>query len=181
MRTWRLYGCAAAAGLGWVCTAGGAAPPAPAGAPFELFSASEAAVWNKNDPANKARFGTRELPQPGVPNCHDIPASAPQAAANPQINILAPTLGRPLAPPLDIDLQFVPAGSAAIKPETFRVCYVGFITMDITKRITDHVAISGQGIHVAGAQLPQGHHHLGMMIADSQGKIGSREAVFDIK
>ena len=181
MRTWRLYGYAAAAGLGWVCTAGGAAPPAPAGAPFELFSASEAAVWNKNDPANKARFGTRELPQPGVPSCHDIPASAPQAAANPQINILAPTLGRPLAPPLDIDLQFVPAGSAAIKPETFRVCYVGFITMDITKRITDHVAISGQGIHVAGAQLPQGHHHLVMMIADSQGKIGSREAVFDIK
>jgi hypothetical protein len=182
MSTWRLYGCAAAAGLVLVCAAGGATPPAPAGAPFELFSASEAAAWNKNDPANKERYGTRELPQPGVPSCHDIPGSAAQGAANPQINVLAPTLGKPLAPPLDIDLQFVPAAAgAAIRPETFRVCYVGFITMDITKRITDHVAISVQGIHVAGAQLPQGHHHLVMMIADSQGKIGSRDAVFDIK
>jgi hypothetical protein len=46
---------------------------------------------------------------------------------------------------------------------------------------TDRVAISAQGIHVAGAKLPQGHHHLVMRIADSQGKIGSREAVFDIR
>jgi hypothetical protein len=53
--------------------------------------------------------------------------------------------------------------------------------MDITKRITDHVAISAQGLHVAGAQLPHGHHHLVMLIADQQGKIGSREAVFDIQ
>ena len=156
-----------------------AAPPAAA--TFELFSASEAADWNAKDPANKARYGSRELPQPGVPNCHDIPANSAQSAGGPQINILAPALGKPLAPPLDIDLQFVPASSVAIKPETFRVCYVGFITMDITKRIPDHVAISAQGVHVAGAQLPQGHHHLVMMIADSQGKIGSREAVFDIK
>ena len=156
-----------------------AAPPA--NATFEVFSAAEAAQWNLEDPANKARYGTRELPQPGVPNCHDIPANSPQSAAGPQINILAPQLGKPLSPPLDIDLQFVPAASVAIKPETFRVCYVGFVTMDITKRITDHVAISAQGIRVAGAQLPHGHHHLVMMIADSQGKIGSRDAVFDIK
>jgi hypothetical protein len=180
MSTRVLYGCAAAAGLVLVGAASGAAPPA--GTPFELFSASEAAAWNKNDPANKARYSTRELPQPGVPSCRDIPGSAPQGGLNPQINILAPTLGKPLAPPLDIDLQFVPAAAgSAIKPETFRVCYVGFITMDITKRITDHVAISAQGIHVAGAQLPQGHHHLVMMIADSEGKIGSRAADFEIR
>ena len=179
MSTRLLHGGAVAAGVAWICLARGATPPV--GASFELFSASEAAAWNSNDPANKARYSTRELPQPGVPSCHAIPGSSPQGAANPQINILAPALGKPLAPPLDIDLQFVPAASAAIKPETFRVCYVGFITMDITKRITDHVAISAQGIHVAGAQLPQGHHHLVMLIADQQGKIGSREAVFDIK
>jgi hypothetical protein len=173
-----LYGCAIAA-LGLRCVAGVAAPPS--NATFELFSASEAAAWNKEDPAGKARYGTRELPQPGIPSCHAIPAAAAQGAANPQINILAPALGKPLAPPLDIDLQFVPAATAAIKPETFRVCYVGFVTMDITKRITDHVAISAQGLHVAGAQLPHGHHHLVMLIADQQGKIGSREAVFDIQ
>ena len=46
--------------------------------------------------------------------------------------------------------------------------------------ITDHVVISAEGLHVAGAQLPRGHHHLVMLIADQQGQIGSRDAVFDI-
>ena len=54
----------------------------------------------------------------------------------------------------------LPAGTAAIRPETFRVCYMGFLTMDITQRITDRVAVSPTGIKVTGAQLPSGHHHL---------------------
>jgi hypothetical protein len=173
-----IHGSAITVLLGLQCSSSIAAPPS--GTPFELFSASEAAAWNAHNPNDRAAYSARDLHAPGVPSCHDIPASS-QSDLIPQIKIVAPTLGKPLAAPLDIDLQFLPAASAAIKPDTFRVCYVGFITMDITKRITDHVAISAQGIHVAGAQLPQGHHHLVMLIADSQGKIGSREAVFDIK
>jgi hypothetical protein len=33
---------------------------------------------------------------------------------------------------------------------------------------------------VSGAQMPQGHHRLLMIIADERGRLGRREAVFDI-
>lgn len=70
-----------------------------------------------------------------TPTCHSIPTASVTASDAPQINILAPTLGRPLVSPLDIEVQFVPATSnAAVRADTFRVCYVGFLTVDITKR-----------------------------------------------
>jgi hypothetical protein len=160
--------------IGVGLTAAHAAPPVT----LELFSADEAAAWNTPGNAPKEAYRQRELREPGVPSCHAIPSAAVGA---PQIKIVAPTLDKTLAAPLDIDLKFLPTDNAAIKPETFRVCYVGFLVMDITKRITDHVTVSAEGLHVAGAQLPSGHHHLVMMIADQQGAIGSRDAVFDIK
>jgi hypothetical protein len=124
----------------------------------KLFSASEAAAWNAHNPNDRAAYSARDLHAPGVPSCHDIPASSSQSELIPQIKIVAPTLGKPLAAPLDIELQFLP----------------------VAKRITDHVTLSAQGLHVAGAQLPHGHHHLVMLIADQRGQIGSRDAIFDI-
>jgi hypothetical protein len=172
------YGSAIATLLLFLSHTSAAAPPG--GPTFELFSSSEAAAWNAHTDNDTAASRTRDLHAPGVPSCHDIPSSAAQNTLLPQIKIVAPALGKPLAAPLDIDLQFLPAASASIKPDTFRVCYVGFVTMDITKRITDHVSVSAQGLHVSGAELPRGHHHLVMLIADQQGQIGSRDAIFDI-
>jgi len=60
------------------------------------------------------------------------------------------------------------------------VCYVGLVTMDLTKRITDRVTVSEKGLHVTGAQLPRGRHHLLLLIADQRGRLGRREAVLDI-
>jgi hypothetical protein len=163
------------------------APAAPlgvgvgVGTTFDLVTASEVNAWNTVRPKDSAEFSTRELRQEGVPSCHSIPDNSALAEGNPQIKILAPALGKPLIAPIDIDLQFVPAGVTAIRPETFRVCYMGFLTVDITKRITDRITVSAQGLHVAGAQLPQGHHHLMMLIADQQGHMGRREATFDIQ
>ena len=118
----------------------------------------------------------------GTPTCHPIPTASVTASDAPQINILAPTLGRPLVSPLDIEVQFVPATSnAAVRADTFRVCYVGFLTVDITKRITDHVTVSPNGLHVSGAQLPHGHHQLVMLISDQDGRIGRRYLTFDIQ
>jgi hypothetical protein len=117
-----------------------------------------------------------------TPTCHSIPAASVTASDAPQINILTPTLGRPLVSPLDIDVQFVPATSnAAVRADTFRVCYVGFLTVDITKRITDRVIVSPNGLHVSGAQLPHGHHRLIMLISDQDGRIGRRCLTFDIQ
>jgi hypothetical protein len=148
---------------------------------FELFSASEAATWNTpGAAAPKENFRQRELREPGVPSCHAIPPDT-GSSHNPGIEIVAPTLDKPLTAPLDIDVKFRPAGNAPIRPDTFRVCYVGFLVMDITRRVTDHVTVSEDGLHVTGAQLPRGHHHLVMLVADKEGAIGGRDAVFDIQ
>jgi hypothetical protein len=61
------------------------------------------------------------------------------------------------------------------------VCYVGFLIVDITKRITDRVTVSPSGVHVSRAQLPHGHHHLVLLISDQDGRIGRRDATFDIQ
>jgi hypothetical protein len=173
---------------GWVIVAAGSAGPSwaadpPAGtvaasAAFDLVTEGEAAAWNTTQPKELKDFSTRDLGEDNTaPTCHSTPNND---ADNPQIRILAPTLGKVLTAPLDINLQFIPTGSAAIRPDTFRVCYMGLITMDITKRITDRVTVSEKGLHVTGAQLPRGHHRLVLLVADQRGRLGRREAVFDI-
>jgi hypothetical protein len=52
--------------------------------------------------------------------------------------------------------------------------------MDITKRITDRVTVSEQGLRVTGAQLPRGHHRLLLLIADQRGRLARREASFNV-
>ncbi len=155
-----------------------AAAPAPAGGTFDLVTESEAQSWGTIGPAEATDFKTRDLSADnGRPTCASI---ADNDADNPQIKITQPTLEKPLITPVDIDLKFIQAGSAPIRPETFRVCYVGRVTMDITKRITDRAAVSAQGLHVTGAQLPRGHHRLLLLIADERGRLARREAVFNV-
>ena len=173
--------CRAAAILlaGWA-SAGFAQAPATAagGAFFELVTESEAAAWNTTKPKESADFKTRDLSEDnGAPSCR---STADNDADNPKIKIVAPILEKPLLMPIDIDLQFVPVGGAHIRPETFRVCYLGMVTMDITKRITDRVTVSEQGLHVTGAQLPHGHHRLLLLIADQRGRLARHEAVFNV-
>jgi hypothetical protein len=155
--------------------------PAATSAPnFDLVTAAEASSWNSPSAKPDDSAQVRELPKPGVPSCR-ANRDAGGGPDGPQITIAAPPLDKPLNAPLDIDVKFVQSGSAPIRADTFRVCYLGFVTMDITQRITEHVTVSSQGLHVAGANLPQGHHHLLMLIADEQGRLGRREASFDIR
>ena len=152
--------------------------PSLAADTFDLLTESEATAWNAVQPKESKDFSTRDLRDDNsAPTCHSTPDND---ADNPQIRIVAPPLGRPLTAPLDIDIQFVPTTSAPIRPDTFLVCYVGLVTMDLTKRITDRVTVSEKGLHVSGAQLPRGRHHLLLLIADQRGRLGRREAVLDI-
>ena len=148
---------------------GSAAAPAQLAATFDLVTEGEAATWNSARPNDSAEFRTRDLSEDnGTPSCR---SSADNDADNPKIRIVAPVLAKPLMMPIDIDLLFVPVGSTHIRPETFRVCYLGLVTMDITKRITDRVTVSEQGLHVSGAQLPHGHHRLLLLVADQRGRL----------
>ncbi len=157
---------------------GPAAAPAQLKATFDLVTESEAAAWNSTRPKDSAQFDTRDLSEDnGTTSCR---STADNDADNPKIRIVAPVLAKPLIMPIDIDLQFVPVRSTHIRAETFRVCYLGSVTMDITKRITDRVAVSEQGLHVSGAELPHGHHRLLLLIADERGRLARQEAVFNV-
>ncbi len=164
--------------------AAAAEPPAPTAtattaATFDLFTANEAATWNTTKPRGLDDFKTRELRDDGsAPTCRSAPDNE---AENPAIKILEPPLDKPLAAPIDINLQFVPTSSAPIRPDTFRVCYLGLVTMDITKRVTDRVAVTAQGIHVTGAKLPSGRHKLLLIVADERGRLARNEADFYIQ
>jgi hypothetical protein len=155
-----------------------AADPPSSAATFDLVTEGEAVTWNAGQPQEPKDFNTRDLrDDDSAPTCHSTPDND---ADNPQVRILAPPLGRPLTAPLDIAVQFVPTGSAPIRPDTFRVCYVGMVTMDLTKRITDRVTVSEKGLHVTGVQLPRGRHHLWLLVADEHGRLGRRDVVLDI-
>jgi hypothetical protein len=174
----RVWGAGVAAVAAWVIIVAGGAGVVAAEATFDLLTDSEATLWNTTRPKEPKEFSTRDLSEDNsAPTCY---STSDNDADNPQIRILSPALGKLLTGPLDIDLQFVPTGSAPIRPDTFRVCYIGLITMDLTKRITDRVTVSEKGLRVTGAQLPHGRHHLLLLIADQRGRLGRREAVLDI-
>ena len=155
-----------------------AAAPAPGGGTFDLVTEGEAQSWSTVGPTEATDFKTRDLSADnGRPTCSSI---ADNDADNPQIKITQPTIEKPLISPVDIELKFVQAGSAPIRPETFRVCYMGLVRMDITKRITDRAAVSAQGLRVTGAQLPRGHHRLLLLVADERGRLARREVVFNV-
>jgi hypothetical protein len=153
-------------------------PPAPAAPAFDLVTESEAAKWNGTAPPPSSEFRGREFnADDASPNCR---STADNEAENPRIRVLAPTLEKPLIAPIDIDLEFIRAGSAQIRPETLRVCYVGAVTMDITRRITDRGTVTEHGLHVSGVQLPHGRHHLVLIIADERGRLARRDAEFNV-
>jgi hypothetical protein len=162
------------AGLAGLAFAADSAPPAGA---FDLVTENEVTAWN-SAPKETTDFQTRDPNEDnGSPTCH---STANNDADNPKIRIVAPTIEKPLIAPFDIELQFSQAGSSPIRPETLRVCYVGIVTMDITKRITDRATVSESGLRVTGAQLPRGHHRLLLLIADQRGRLARREAVFNV-
>lgn len=170
-------------GAGVILSAGSAiaqtaALQSPAKGTFDLVTESEAQSWTTVGPSEPTDFKTRDFSEDnGRPTCS---STANNDADNPQIKIMEPTIEKPLIAPIDLDLKFIQAGSSPIRPETFRVCYIGLVSMDITKRITDRAAVSPQGVRVTGAQLPRGHHRLVLLVADQRGRLARREAVFNV-
>ncbi len=154
------------------------AAPAAAGAAFDLATESEAESWSTDQPKDPTDFNTRELLEAGAtPTCRSV---SDNDADNPRIKLIAPTVEKPLIAPFDIEVLFLQAGSSRIRPETFRVCYLGSVSMDITKRLTDRAAVSEKGLRVAGARLPHGHHRLLFLVADQRGRLARLEALFNV-
>lgn len=139
---------------------------------FELISPTELKDWMQRGEQREQRTFT---------GCSSQDDSSKGTRDLPQIKVVKPSGAKPLAAPIDIDLDFVPGPDAKIRPDTFKVCYLaGFFTMDITDRVERQAKVSADGLHVVGAQLPHGHHHLILMIQDDKGRQGQQDVSFDV-
>lgn len=78
-----------------------------------------------------------------------------------------------------IELAFVPAQNAAIVPASFRA-YYGAFKLDITERLVKEVRVSTKGLTVERAAIPSGSHRLVLQVADTQGRVGTRDLRFTV-
>jgi hypothetical protein len=141
--------------------------------PFVLISPLELRDWI-------AKGQQRE--QRGFNGCNSQTSSSNESQDTPQIKIIKPSGVKPVTAPIDIDLDFVAGPDAKIRPDTFKVCYLtGFFTMDITDKVERQAQVSVNGVHVVGAQLPHGHHHLLLLIQDDKGRHGEQDVSFDVR
>jgi hypothetical protein len=98
---------------------------------------------------------------------------APPAAA-PVIDWEAPKLDQPVKSPVSIRIAFKPAPGAEIVPDSFKVLY-GFLKIDVTARILEHVHPTREGLSVDEAAIPQGRHNFILQVRDTQERQGETD------
>jgi hypothetical protein len=162
---------------------GTASPPSPAlseevGGPmrsFTLVSAEDIQQWEA-----EARLEQRSksIAEPQAAGCAS--KSSTTAAEAPVIAIVHPEMERAIHSPVDVELSFSASPGSRIVPTTFRVCYVGLFTVDITDRLVGHSTVSGVGLKAYGAALPSGTHRLRLFIADDSHRIGVKDVEFHV-
>ena len=84
----------------------------------------------------------------------------------PRIEVVSPSVDRPVPSPVNIRLRFLPEDGAVILPDTFKVAY-GWLGLDITDRIRQHATITADGLVADNAELPKGTHDLTLSVSDS--------------
>ncbi len=99
-------------------------------------------------------------------------------APGPEIIIRSPKNGKTYKQPLEIDMSFVPSGNIPVSIETFRVVYVKFFEIDITKRVKQY--IREKGVRVPKADIPKGEHTLKIFLSDEKGNVTSKKLTFNV-
>lgn len=102
------------------------------------------------------------------------------ALGAPVIELLAPTVGRAITPPIDIRLRWSGSDGVAIDPSSVKVRY-GRLGIDITSRVLAAAKVDAGGIEAPGARLPAGEHRLAVEVADMQRRLGRREFVVEVR
>jgi hypothetical protein len=95
----------------------------------------------------------------------------------PRIDVLAPAIDRAISSPFPVQLRFVPSEGAQIVRDSFRALY-GVLKLDITRRLVEHARFDADGLALAQAPVPSGHHRLFLSVADSAGHSASRRLDF---
>jgi hypothetical protein len=126
---------------------------------FELVTAAEAA----RDRAAPEAPATRSMPHPAAP----------------RIELLAPSIGKPLPSPMDIRLRWSAVEGATIDTASVRVKY-GRLGIDVTERVLGAARVSQTGIDAPAAKLPAGEHRLAVEVSDSQRRVARREFIVEV-
>jgi hypothetical protein len=90
-------------------------------------------------------------------------------STGPIIKVITPEEGKTYAPPLNIELYFIPKGLAEIDLSTLKVEYLKLFSIDITERVLPYV--NKEGIKISNAKFPSGTHHLKITIGDKKGAV----------
>jgi hypothetical protein len=98
----------------------------------------------------------------------------------PAIKVIAPDIGHPVHAPVDIELAFSSEPGIHVVPSTFRVCYLGFVTIEITDRLVGHSTLTDTGLQAKGATLPNGIYHLRLLLQDNLKRTGKTEITIHV-
>ena len=79
--------------------------------------------------------------------------------------------------PIRLIINFVPREGTTVDLKSFRLEYLKFVSIDITRRVSDYVGPGG--VKVEKADLPAGDHKLRITIRDTQG--GISQQVYSVK
>lgn len=103
----------------------------------------------------------------------------PQAAdpEGPRIVVVKPDIGSDVATPVDVAVQFEPAGDAEIDMGSLRIRYGWF---DITQRVLDSMEVSGNGISGKITSMRNGKHTLKVSISDTLDRESKASIVFHV-
>lgn len=91
----------------------------------------------------------------------------------PGVSLVAPgaDLGA-VKSPFDFKVAFESRGGKSIDPASVQVVYLRAPAVDLTPRLKD--GINGEGISLAGAEVPAGEHDIKVTVADVDGRKTSR-------
>lgn len=138
-----------------------------AGAPASAAGSEPRRVYVLVTPAEAAR----ELAEGRVAKAPPLRMPNPLA---PQISVVQPVLGAPVANPIDVVVRFEPGPDAQIDRSSLKVRY-GLLRIDVTDRLLNSASWDGNEIRSCGATVPRGSHRFIVQVADTRRRIAESE------
>ncbi len=127
----------------------------------------------------KARAAARTVCEGG--KCREMPGTfsviETKYDSGPGIKVIEPPPDAEYKAPIRLIINFVPKEGTAVDVKTFRLEYLKFVSIDITRRVANYVGPGG--VNVEKADLPAGDHKLRITIKDTQG--GISQQVYSVK
>ena len=97
--------------------------------------------------------------------------------SGPGIKVVEPLPDAEYKAPIRLIINFVPREGTTVDVKSFRLEYLKFVSIDITRRVANYVGPGG--VKVEKADLPAGDHKLRITIKDTQG--GISQQVYSVK